>query len=45
LIEKPDELSKKLNEITGIVAHGLFIGLADKIIMGVDGNTEIFTTN
>ncbi|MEO5944984.1 MAG: ribose-5-phosphate isomerase RpiA [Ferruginibacter sp.] len=45
LIEKPEELSRKLNEITGIVAHGLFIGLADKIIMGVAETTEIFTAN
>ncbi|MEO7046353.1 MAG: ribose-5-phosphate isomerase RpiA [Ferruginibacter sp.] len=43
LIEKPEELSKNLNEITGIVAHGLFIGLADKIIMGVENRTETFS--
>jgi ribose 5-phosphate isomerase A len=42
LIENPEELSRKLNEITGIVAHGLFIDLADKIIMGVGNGTEMF---
>ncbi len=35
-ITDPVYLSDTLNDIEGIVAHGLFIKLADKVIMGVD---------
>ena len=41
-ITNPVDLSQKLNEIEGVVAHGLFISLAKKVIMGFDGGTEIF---
>ncbi|MEB2783956.1 ribose-5-phosphate isomerase RpiA [Algoriphagus persicinus] len=37
-IQDPHYLSKSLNELVGIVCHGLFIGLADVIIVG-EGNT------
>ncbi|KRB59999.1 ribose 5-phosphate isomerase [Flavobacterium sp. Root186] len=42
LISNPLDLSKKLNEIEGLVAHGIFIGLATKVIMGKDDATIIF---
>ncbi|MHC0447899.1 ribose-5-phosphate isomerase RpiA [Flavobacterium sp. 3-218] len=38
LIDDPKTLSTLLNGIEGVLAHGLFIGLADQIIMG-DGDT------
>lgn len=41
-ITNPVRLSNKLNEIEGIVAHGLFINLASKIIMGTENGIEIF---
>jgi len=41
LIEKPDELAYAINQIDGILAHGLFIGLTSKVIMA-KGN-EILT--
>lgn len=42
LIENADGLSSKLNEIEGVVCHGLFISLAKKVIMGKDVETIIF---
>jgi ribose 5-phosphate isomerase A len=43
LINNPVCLSDKLNSIEGIVAHGLFIKLAGKVIMG--NNESIITFN
>lgn len=34
LIENPEKLSDQLNEIVGVVCHGLFLGLATKVIAG-----------
>lgn len=33
-IEQPDELQRRLKQITGVVDHGLFISMADKLIVG-----------
>ncbi|MEP6712968.1 MAG: ribose-5-phosphate isomerase RpiA [Ferruginibacter sp.] len=41
-ITNPVQLSVKLNEIEGLVAHGLFINLASKVIMGINGTTREF---
>ena len=41
-IKNPSDLSSKLNEIEGLVAHGLFINLASKIIMGSKDTTITF---
>lgn len=42
VIGDPVSLSNTLNNIEGVVAHGLFIKLADKIIMGVgETNTTV----
>ena len=38
----PEYLSNKLNGIAGVVAHGLFINLASRIIMGSENGIEIF---
>jgi ribose 5-phosphate isomerase A len=42
LIEEPARLSDTLNGITGVVAHGLFVGLASKVIMGRGTETVQF---
>ncbi len=41
-IADPQDLSNKLNEIEGVAAHGLFINLAAKIIMGTQNGIKIF---
>jgi ribose 5-phosphate isomerase A len=41
-IDDLDFLSYKLNSIEGIVAHGLFIKLASKVIMGENDSTVAF---
>lgn len=41
-ITNPVYLSKKLNEIEGVVGHGLFINLAKKVIMGINDNIITF---
>ena len=43
LIENVSELSDKLDAIEGVVCHGLFINLAQIVIMGKDSETIIFT--
>lgn len=42
LIDNPPVLAEKLNQIEGLVAHGLFINLAARVIMGVGERVEIF---
>jgi ribose 5-phosphate isomerase A len=37
LIENPAQLATKLNQIDGILAHGLFINLTTRILMAKDG--------
>ena len=37
LIDEPEKLAKKLNQIDGLLAHGLFINLTSKVIMAKDG--------
>lgn len=41
LIDKPQELAQTLNQIEGILAHGIFVHLTTKILMAKDG--EIIT--
>ncbi|MCH5600536.1 ribose-5-phosphate isomerase RpiA [Niabella ginsengisoli] len=43
LIENPAALDEQLNQIVGVVEHGLFIGLAHKVIMVKNGETITFT--
>lgn len=43
LISDPVYLSQKLNEIEGLVAHGIFIGLTSKIIMGNNDSVLFFS--
>ena len=42
LIENVFEISDKLNAIEGVVCHGLFINLAQTVIMGKDSDVEIY---
>jgi ribose 5-phosphate isomerase A len=42
LIEDPRGLSARLDGIEGVVCHGLFIGLADTVIMGNGTETVVF---
>lgn len=42
LIANPASLAIQLNNIEGIVGHGLFIGLASRVIMGKDNTTISF---
>lgn len=43
LMEDPKQLSGTLDHVTGIVEHGLFIGLAHKVIMAKEGSTFVIT--
>ncbi len=42
LIEDVSKISEELNSIEGVVCHGLFIGLAQTVIMGKDSETIIY---
>ncbi|RUT28136.1 ribose-5-phosphate isomerase RpiA [Paenibacillus zeisoli] len=45
-IESPQQLADELKMITGVVDHGLFIGIAAKAVVGYeDGRTEIIEGN
>lgn len=41
LMEDPAAISRKLNDIEGILCHGIFINLAQQVIMGI-GDTVVF---
>ena len=45
LIENVSEISDKLNSIEGVVCHGLFINLAQMVIMGNGSETLTFKKN
>jgi len=41
-ISKPEELARRLNEIPGVVENGLFVGIAQEIVVGhANGTTEV----
>jgi ribose 5-phosphate isomerase A len=42
LIEDAADLSRSLNQIDGVLAHGLFIGLATLVVMGVGAELRLF---
>ncbi|USB32161.1 ribose-5-phosphate isomerase RpiA [Paenibacillus sp. YPG26] len=45
-IESPQQLAEELKRITGIVDHGLFIGIATRAVIGYeDGRTEVIQGN
>lgn len=41
-IDEPLALSRSLSSVPGIVEHGLFVGMADLVIMGAGGGTQLF---
>lgn len=43
LIDEPEKLAIKLNQIDGILAHGLFINLTSQVIMAENGSQTIYT--
>ncbi|RNL55546.1 ribose-5-phosphate isomerase RpiA [Pedobacter jejuensis] len=42
LLDKPEELALALNQIDGLLAHGLFIGLTSKVIMAKGDEILVF---
>jgi ribose 5-phosphate isomerase A len=42
LINEPEKLAEDLNQIDGLLAHGIFVGLASKIIMSDGGEIVVF---
>lgn len=42
LIDHPEELAKSLNQIDGLLAHGLFIGLTNKVIMASNNGVVVY---
>ena len=42
LIDHPEKLAHSLNQVEGILAHGIFIGLTDMILMARDGEIVTF---
>lgn len=42
LIDEPENLSSALNNIDGLLAHGIFLNLAAKVIMGKDDQVIYF---
>lgn len=42
-IPKPEELARFLSAVPGVVDHGLFIGLASKVIVGRADDTDILS--
>ena len=41
-IDDPDGVALKLNQIPGVVEHGLFIGIAKEVVIGrADGSAEV----
>jgi ribose 5-phosphate isomerase A len=44
IIEKPDELDSLLNSRAGIMAHGLFIGMASEVIVAGEEGIQIFSS-
>ncbi|SFF25984.1 ribose-5-phosphate isomerase [Pedobacter antarcticus] len=45
LLDDPAALAEKLNQIEGVVAHGLFIHLATQVIMGKGDHVVIYDGN
>lgn len=41
-IEDPVRLSAQLKNITGVVEHGLFTGLAERVLMGTGDRVQVF---
>lgn len=42
VIERPSEAAAALKEVTGVIDHGLFLGLAECALVGGEGGVETF---
>lgn len=42
-IADPNQLSRRIKEITGVIEHGLFVGVVDEVIVGGDDGTTVLT--
>lgn len=42
-IADPNQLSRRIKEITGVIEHGLFVGVVDEVIVGGDDGTTVMT--
>ncbi|QBF26739.1 ribose-5-phosphate isomerase RpiA [Pseudomonas tructae] len=40
-ISNPDDLAKELQAVPGILAHGLFLTLIDKVVVGLDNKVDV----
>jgi ribose 5-phosphate isomerase A len=40
-INEPEHLNREIKMLTGVVETGLFIGIADRVIVGIEDKTEI----
>jgi ribose 5-phosphate isomerase A len=40
-IESPDSLASRLDRITGVVEHGLFIGMATEVHVGTTSGVQV----
>jgi ribose 5-phosphate isomerase A len=40
-IEEPDALARALADLPGVVEHGLFVGMADVLVVGRDGGVDV----
>ncbi|MBU3902542.1 MAG: ribose-5-phosphate isomerase A, partial [Candidatus Thermoplasmatota archaeon] len=40
-IEEPEKVEKKINNIPGVLENGLFIGLADVVIVASDKEVKV----
>ena len=43
LIQDPEKLSEQLNQIVGVLAHGLFINLTNRVIMAKGNELVVYT--
>jgi ribose 5-phosphate isomerase A len=42
-IADPNQLSRRIKEITGVIEHGLFVGIVDEVIVGSERGAETLT--
>lgn len=42
-VSEPDQLSRRIKEITGVIEHGLFVGMVDEVIVGSEDGAWTMT--
>ena len=43
VIDNPEDLASQLQSLPGVLAHGLFLGLIDSVVVGQDDGTIVKT--